>query len=409
MLVNENTNVINLLNNNLLMVDYFLKLGMTKIDEIDLDAAILSDSIYNVFFVKDTTLLYQMADYYVKADLDYCLSFILQHFTDVEIKQTISMFKFHNDLFYEKAIQKNFYQIIVSPTIISLRSDVINIDIERNKYIIFKRSSFFNKIYELDTVYFDDLYTIITDQLKSSISLYAEDDVKLIDNKIIKKILNESVDEFYKRINNRTFFNLVSDNEFYKNIINSNLSYELQNMMNFDDNNFNYFINKKDLLFLQQPNEDPAVELQNIKNDVSIYSHINKVNVINKLLKPLFNSSNLSYVLSIISVLNLFEKMNNPYSNNYTLRIHKYSTTNNSKADVMQYSYITVISFGSFDIMIGRITSVIYMKKNYLVKDLKEVYKKVIDLTIENLSSTLNIDPEKLTFKHIKLQQMVNS
>ena len=233
MLVNENTNVINLLNNNLLMVDYFLKLGMTKIDEIDLDAAILSDSIYNVFFVKDTTLLYQMADYYVKADLDYCLSFILQHFTDVEIKQTISMFKFHNDLFYEKAIQKNFYQIIVSPTIISLRSDVINIDIERNKYIIFKRSSFFNKIYELDTVYFDDLYTIITDQLKSSISLYAEDDVKLIDNKIIKKILNESVDEFYKRINNRTFFNLVSDNEFYKNIINSNLSYELQNMMNF--------------------------------------------------------------------------------------------------------------------------------------------------------------------------------
>lgn len=331
MLVNENTNVINLLNNNLLMVDYFLKLGMTKIDEIDLDAAILSDSIYNVFFVKDTTLLYQMADYYVKADLDYCLSFILQHFTDVEIKQTISMFKFHNDLFYEKAIQKNFYQIIVSPTIISLRSDVINIDIERNKYIIFKRSSFFNKIYELDTVYFDDLYTIITDQLKSSISLYAEDDVKLIDNKIIKKILNESVDEFYKRINNRTFFNLVSDNEFYKNIINSNLSYELQNMMNFDDNNFNYFINKKDLLFLQQPNEDPAVELQNIKNDVSIYSHINKVNVINKLLKPLFNSSNLSYVLSIISVLNLFEKMNNPYSNNYTLRIHKYSTTNNLK------------------------------------------------------------------------------
>lgn len=75
----------------------------------------------------------------------------------------------------------------------------------------------------------------------------------------------------------------------------------------------------------------------------------------------------------------------------------------------MQYSYITVISFGSFDIMIGRITSVIYMKKNYLVKDLKEVYKKVIDLTIENLSNTLNIDPEKLTFKHIKLQQMVNS
>ena len=147
----------------------------------------------------------------------------------------------------------------------------------------------------MDTVYFDDLYTIITDQLKSSISLYAEDDVKLIDNKIIKKILNESVDEFYKRINNRTFFNLVSDNEFYKNIINSNLSYELQNMMNFDDNNFNYFINKKDLLFLQQPNEDPAVELQNIKNDVSIYSHINKVNVINKLLKPLFKRSKTDY------------------------------------------------------------------------------------------------------------------
>lgn len=149
------------------------------------------------------------------------------------------------------------------------------------------------------------------------------------------------------------------------------------------------------------------IALQMTQNDFEVYPKI-----IRTLLQPVFIESELDYLISIISLMDFMEQIDNPYASKNVLFIDKESTELKSKDDVFCANYIFNISVGDFSLNIGRETEIrSYSLYEYSYKSdkFKSIYNSLVNLLKKELSNSLDIKASEIRTYHIKLQQMKNS
>lgn len=403
-----NKNITKLLKNHLHLKDYFLANGLT-----------LSPNNYikgteNCFSVEENYLNIKITEYYTTANIELCLAFMLPNFTKSEIKQVITMFEFHHNLFGTPLLKDEVYQIMVTDTHMSFTSKLIEFQITKKSMEVYQECSFFETAQVIKPVNIKSFHKTIIKQLPKSLSIYFNRPIKNITNKTIQTLLNEPILAYNERINSKPFFKPCSDFDFYKNITNHQLSYLIKEYSYNSPISNEQLIKKYDLVILRQVSE-PAVEVpEELKQPVEILIDVKQMHLIRKVLTPVFKEHDLSYLLSIISLMHFIENIKNPHSNDCFVNIEKEPTLNDSKEYVLDNHYIFNISFADFSMNIGRETELIsfglydYDYKTCKSDNFKTIYNSLVKLAKKIITKSLDIKSTEVKCDHIKLIQMQN-
>lgn len=403
-----NDNIRGLLNNHLLLKEHLLKMGAVYLKDTIVQCPV------NTFSVTENSLNFQLTEYYAAVDLNILLSFFMPHFTQSEIKQVISMFEFHHNLFCAPLVENEAFQLIVTNNHVTFSSKTVEFQMTKHNFEIYQECSFFESAYSLKKVTIENIQKVLSEQLKKSLSLYFNEDIKMVTNETIKKVLNESIGHYDLRINHKAFFKKWTDADFIQNIHDSKLTYLLKEYVYEDeesDNSLN-FLKNHDIIVVKQELESHVVQLENLKDRIKVLVNVHNSKVIRTLLKPVFNEKELQYLLSIISLMNFIEQIENPYSEQALISIEKEPILFDSKESVFCANYIFNISVGDFSLNIGReteIRSYSLYNYNYASDKFQFIYKNLLNFLKKMLSKSLDINPKELTFEHVKLQQMKNS
>lgn len=405
---NTNANILVLLSNHLFLKEYLLKIGVIESKDNNIKGKI------NTFSVSENNLNFQLTEYYAAVDIKIILSFFLPHFTKNEIKQVISMFEFHHNLFCAPLGENEVFHFVVTNNHVTFSSKLVEFQVTKHSFEIYQECSFFESAYSLKKLNVVDFQKAIIEQLKKSLSLYFNKDIKKVNNTIIANVVNESIQAYDARINHKAFFKQWTDHDFCKNINNSKLSYVLKNYIYEDEESDASlsFLENKDIAIIKQDTETNIIELDNLKDRISLFVDVNNINVMRTILKPVFHEKELSYLLSIISLMSFIEKIENPYSRQKLISIEKEPTLFDSKEYVFCTNYIFNISLGDFSLNIGReteIRSYSLHDYNYSSDKFSLIYKNLVNLLKKWLTKSLDVESKELTFEHVRLQQMKNS
>jgi len=404
-----NKNIKKLLQNHLHLKDYFLENGLT-----------LSSNNYikgkeNHFSVEEDYLTIRITEYYTTANIELCLAFMLANFTKSEIKQLVSMFEFHHNLFGTPLLKDEVYQIMVTDTHMSFTSKLIELQITKTSMEVYQDCSFFETVQTIKPVNIKSFHKAMIKQLPKSLSIYFNRPVKAINNNTIQTLLNESVFDYNERINSKPFFKACPDYDFYKNITNHQLSYLIKEYSYNSPISNEQLIKDYDLVILKQTSERAVKVPEELKQPVEILIDVKQMHLIRKVLTPVFKENDLSYLLSIISLMHFIENIKNPYSNDCFVNIEKEPTLNDSREYVYDNHYIFNISFADFSMNIGRETELIsfglydYDYKTCKSDNFKTIYTSLVKLTKKIIKTSLDIENSEVKYDHIKLIQMQNS
>jgi hypothetical protein len=405
---NTNANILGLFGNHLFLKEYLLKMGVVESKDNNIKGKL------NTFSVSENNLNFQLTEYYAAVDIRIILSFFMPHFTKNEINQVVSMFEFHHNLFCVPMGKNEVFHFVVTNNHVTFSSKLVEFQVTKHSFEIYQECSFFESAYSLKKLTVDDFQKVIIEQLKKSLSLYFNEDIKKVNNTTIANVVNESIESYDVRINHKAFFKKWTDHSFYKNINDSKLSYILKNYIYEDEESDSSlsFLENKNIAIIKQESETHIVELENLKDRVSLFVDVNKMDVIRTVLKPIFHEKELSSLLSIISLMNFIEQIENPYSIQKLISIEKEPTLFDSKEYVFCTNYIFNISVGDFSLNIGReteIRSYSLHDYNYSSDKFNLIYKSLVNLLKKWLTKSLDVETKELTFEHVKIQQMKNS
>lgn len=402
-----NSNIQSFMKDHRVFQEYLQKNGVVLSNEHDLNGKA------NSFSINETQLNFAISEYNTTATLELCLSFFLPNFTFSEIRQVISMFEFHYHLFCLKPDENEVFNVIVTNNHITFNSKIIGLQMTQNDFELYQDFSFFESAYTIKKISIESFQKVITKQLKKSLSLYFKSNIKQINNELINNILNESIEKYDNRINNKHFFKKWSDHIFFKNI-DDNLTYVLKSYLYQDEEEVEPIdrLENKNIAIIKQDIEHSVIELNKLQERINILVDANKTQIIRKLFQPVFIESELDYLISIISLMDFMEKIDNPYASKNVLFIDKEPTQLKSKDDVFCANYIFNISVGDFSLNIGRETEIrSYSLYEYTYKSdkFKSIYNSLVNLFKKEISKSLDITINEITNQHIKLQQMKNS
>lgn len=405
---NTNANILGLFDNHLFLKEYLLKMGVIESKDNNIKGR------RNTFSVSENNLNFQLTEYYATVDIRIILSFFMPQFTKSEINQVISMFEFHHNLFCAPLTENEVFHFVVTNNHVTFSSKLVEFQVTKHSFEIYQECSFFESAYSLKKLTVADFQRVIIEQLKKSLSLYFNEDIKKVSNTTIVNVMNESIEAYDARINHKAFFKKWTDHDFCKNINDSKLSYILKNYIYEDEESDASlsFLENKNIAIIKQESETHIVELANLKDRISLFVDVNKIDVIRTILKPIFHEKELSYLLSIISLMNFIEQIENPYSIQKLISIEKEPTLFDSKEYVFCTNYIFNISVGDFSLNIGReseIRSYSLHDYNYSSDKFNLIYKSLVNLLKKWLTKSLDVESKELTFEHVKLQQMKNS
>lgn len=405
---NTKDNIFGLLGNHLFLKEYLLKMDVIESKDNNIKGKI------NTFSVSENNLNFQLTEYYAAVDIKIILSFFFPQFTKSEINQVISMFEFHHNLFCAPLTENEVFHFVVTNNHITLSSKLVEFQVTKQSFEIYQECSFFESAYLLKKLTVDDFQRVIIEQLKKSLSLYFNEDIKKITNKTISKVINESIEQYDKRINHKPFFKKWTDVDFIKNIKDSKLTYILKEYI-YEDEDVNkslIFLENNDMVVIKHELEQHIIDLTQLQERMEILVDVHNVKAIKTIFKPVFNEKELSYIVSILSVMNFIEQIENPYSQQALISIEKEPSLYHSKDAVFCANYIFNITVGDFSLTIGRETDI----RSYSLYDFSYssdkfhlIHKSLVNLIKKWLTKSLDVDSTELTCEHVKLQQMKNS
>ena len=271
-----NDNIRGLLNNHLLLKEHLLKMGAVYLKDTIVQCPV------NTFSVTENSLNFQLTEYYAAVDLNILLSFFMPHFTQSEIKQVISMFEFHHNLFCAPLVENEAFQLIVTNNHVTFSSKTVEFQMTKHNFEIYQECSFFESAYSLKKVTIEHIQKVLSEQLKKSLSLYFNEDIKMVTNETIKKVLNESIGHYDLRINHKAFFKKWTDAGFVQNIHDSKLTYLLKEYVYEDeesDTSLN-FLKNHDIIVVKQELESHVVQLENLKDRIEVLVNVHNSKVI---------------------------------------------------------------------------------------------------------------------------------
>jgi hypothetical protein len=413
---NTISNTDKLMSNPLCLRDYFLSNGIVEVDNDNID-----DSI-NSFIMKDHQLSFNIMEYYTTSSIETCLSFFLPQLSKNELKQIVSMFNFHYQLFNDALPDHDLIYIMSTDTTITFSSKIIDIMITKSHYNIQQESAFFKKNHSLkvsmaEKMNVTDFQKIIIKQLKMSLSNYFKKTIKDVNVELINKVLTESVDDYNKRINQTAFFKDYTDYDFFINIKNTHIRYKTIMIKDYVHCNMepeSELSNGHEVVILKhnpERNKSVAKIIDRISTDdqVTLYLYTKNIKTLRKLLTPVFQDKNLSYLLSIIALFDFHHQLKNPYVNEILLTIYKDPKRMISKESAYTSNFIFNFACKDFNISIGRDTELHTYDFSYKHDDFAAIYKKLCEHICNTLAKSSDIEPYELTYQHVKLEQMKNS
>jgi hypothetical protein len=411
-----NSNTDELMSNPLFMRDYFISNGIVEVDNRDID------DTSNCFTMKDNQLSFNIMEYYTTASLDLCLAFFLPSLTASEIKQIVSMFTFHYNLFSDNLTENNVIYIMSTDTNITFSSKIIDLLITKSYYNIQQESAFFKRNHAFHVSVFNkmkikEFHKIIIKQLKISLSNYFKKKIKDVNVELINKVLTESVDDYNKRINHTAFFKDYTDYDFFINIKNTNIRYKTIMIKDYVQCNMDpesELITGVDLVLLKHNPErnkgvEKIIDRISMNDQVTLYLYTKNIKTLRKLLTPVFKDQDLSYLLSIIALFDFHQQLKNPYANEILLTIYKDAKMMISKEHAYTSDFIFNFACKDFNISIGRETELHTYDFSYKHDSFAAIYKKLCDHIGNFLAKSSGIEPDELTYQHVKLEQMKNS
>jgi hypothetical protein len=411
----ELNNALKLINNPLLLKEFFITNGVNEVSQ---------KKIYNTknsFSIEDNNPQIKLVEYQTTATLELCLSFLFQKLSKSEIKQMISMFRFHYQLFND-IIEDDPISIMCTDTTIIFNSKIIDLMITQEHCNIQQESAFFKRSISLSMLNFNKItiekcHKMITSQLKISLSQYCKKTINNVNVKVINNVLNESIDDYNKRINNQPFFKDYDDYDFFVNIKNRHILYktvalkdyhgkkEVDPLSDLNENCelviFKFNPEKKD--------KETVINRITMHDQVALHLHAKNIKTLRKLLTPVFHERDLSYLLSIISLFNFNNQIKYPYDNKIPLIISKDPKKMFSKEDA--YTNISTFTFScmDFNMSVGKETGVENLDFTYKNNDFEKIYKKLCEYTVQKLAESLDVDVSELTYQHVNLEQMKNA
>ena len=412
--INYNTD--ELMSNPIFMRDYFISNGIVEVDNRDID------DTTNCFAMKDNQLSFNIMEYYTTASLDLCLAFFLPSLTASEIKQIVSMFTFHYQLFSDYLPENNIIYIMITDTNITFSSKIINLLITKSYYNIQQESAFFKRNHALpisvvNKIKIKEFHKIIIKQLRVSLSSYFKKHIKDINVELINKVINESIEDYNNRINNNVYFKKYNDYDFFINIKNSHINYKTVMIKDYLKCNMepeHELKNGYELVILKHNPErnkgiEKIIDRISVNDQVALYIYTNNIKTLRVLLTPIFQDQDLSYLLSIIALFDFHQQIKNPYANEILLTIDKAAKMMISKEHAYTSNSIFNFSCKDFNISIGRDTELNTYAFSYKNDSLEAIYKRLCEHICHTLAKSHDIEPSELTYQHIKLEQMKNS
>lgn len=411
-----NSNTDELMSNPLFMRDYFISNGIVEVDNRDID------DTTNCFAMKDHQISFNIMEYYTTASLDVCLAFFFPTLTLSEIKQVVSMFRFHHKLFSDHLPDNEVIYIMSTDTNITFSSKIIDLLVTKSYYNIQQESAFFRKnhafhVSVINKMKIKHFHKIIIKQLKISLSNYFKKHIKDINVELINKVLNESVEEYNNRINNNIFFKNYNDYDFFINIKNTHIIYKTVMIKDYVKCNMEPEYELKNgyelVLLKHNPEKNKGIEKIidriSMNDQVTLYLYTKNIKTLRKLLTPVFKDQDLSYLLSIIALFDFHQQLKNPYANEILLTIYKDAKMMISKEHAYTSDFIFNFACKDFNISIGRDTELHTYEFSYKHDSFATIYKKLCEHICHTLAKSSDIEPAELTYQHVKLEQMKNS
>lgn len=411
----ELNNALQLINNSLLLKEFFITNGVNEVSQ---------KKIYNTknsFSIEDNNPQIKLVEYQTTASLELCLSFLFQKLSKSEINQMISMFRFHYQLFND-VIENEPISIMCTDTTIIFSSKIIDLMITQEHCNIQQESAFFKRNISLNMLNFnkftiENCHKMIISQLKTSMSQYCKKTINNINIKLINTVLNESIDDYNKRINNQPFFKDYDDYDFFINIKNRKIAYKTVTLKDYKG--------KKEIDPLSDLNEqcelvifkfnpekkdkETVIDRITIHDQVALHLHAKNTKTIKKLLTPVFHERDLSYLLSIISLFHFNNQIKYPYDNKIPLIISKDPKKMFSKEDAYTNISTFTLSCMDFTMSIGKETKIENLDFTYKNNDFAKIYKKLCEYTCQILAESSDVDISELTYQHVHLEQMKNA
>lgn len=413
-MIKELNNTLQLINNPLLLKEFFMANAVNEVSQ---------KKIYdtkNSFSIEDNDPQIKLVEYQTTASLELCLSFFFQKLSKSEIKQMISMFRFHYQLFND-IIEDEPISIMCTDTTIIFSSKIIDLMITQEHCNIQQESAFFKRNDSISMLNFNKFtiekcHKMMLSHLKMSLSQYCKKSINNIDVELINKVVTESIDDYNKRINNQPFFKDYDDYDFFINIKNKNILYKTVELKDYKgkkeidplsdlNENFELVIFK----FNPEKDKETVIDRITIHDQVALYIHAKNIKTIRKLLTPVFHEKELGYLLSIISLFYFNNQIKYPYDNKIPLIISKDPKKMFSKEDAYANFSTFTLRCMDFNMSIGKVTKIENIDFTYKNNDFEKIYKKLCEYTCETLAESLEVDVSELTYQHVKLEQMKNA
>lgn len=427
-MINKYKDIKKIMRNPLLVKKLFLANGYLEVNELD-------DTGDNNFVV-ETDDSHSEVKYNTNIDILVILSILFPKFSNSEVKALKSMLKFHNDLFCEKNEKNGVNSLYVSMECIEFTSDLVTIEINesfmngyKTSYEIIQYNDFFNTQSYSGVPKFKDIQQEMIKQYKKSISVYCNKDIKIINSRLINKIVNETFDSCNYRINSKGLYNINYFKKIFENISEKNIKYKFLE----DDGSYsgNKSIDKEsfldnDIFMVKKQDKDNPVNvdtpLNSLNNGVAIILQITNLNVLSKILENIFVEKDISYILSIISLLHFINKINDYGSDNFIVNIWIDSTIHKTKESVFESEHMAQITIDNFRFDIGRnidiyysnlddysedVSSIIEIDEHMKQENLAIAYDNLLENLKKNILNSLEINELDLGWQHIMLLQML--
>jgi hypothetical protein len=361
------------------------------------------------------------------------MSYILPYFSKNEINQLVSMFQFHNNIFSTYLGNNLETYLTISNDNISLNTDLFcfefSTDMDDDILInIGHYTEFFETCWYPEIITIHDIQCMIANQLKTSASRYFNKEIKVINNEIMNKIINETFADCQYRLNNKGLYIKSHYQEICKNIYDSKLDYKL--LLNVDYNKIINVENKlknHDIIIIKDNSDLGKETIDQLYFGFVSSIFIDKPNIIRKVLKNIFNDDDISFILSIISLFDFIEKIKKPSSKECLVTLWTNSDYYQSKDEIIHTPSALGFIVNDFRLNIGRSIEVnhktlentgidyngepTYAEKTnykYIADNFENIYINLVNLLEKKLIKSLDVSKENLTWDHIKLQQMKN-
>lgn len=406
----KNKNIIELMKNQLYFQEYLLN---NNVIETKNNRGILPKQSFEI---TSHDLNLKIIEYVTTAKLELCLSFFFQHITESEIRQIVSMFTFHYELFNETLPKNDVIYIMSTDANITVSSKIIDIFITKDTINIQQESSFFKKNYSFKNkiLNFSEFQKIMIKQIKVSVSKYFEKKIKSINVKTINNILVETIDDYNERLNQKHYFKNYFDYDFFINIKNSNIRYKtimVKDYVNQDIQPENELCDDYDIIILKhnpEKNNEKVLDRISVYDQITLYMNINNTKTLKTLLTPIFQDKDLSYLLSIISLFHFSRQIHYPFNKKIILSIYKEPKKKFEKETVYTHEHTFQFTCNQFNLSVGRNIELYICDFFEKADNFMDVYKKLLTDITHNISISAEIDPNELTYRHVQLEQMKN-